>query len=929
MVKGANKEGKDAGKEQKSGFVKWFSELSNKDVSIAGGKGASLAEMYNIGMPVPPGFIITAQSYQYLIEKAGLKDRMIDILKDLDIEDTEKLEKGAAEIRELISSAEMPKEMEEEIVEAYDILDTNKKSIESAKGSALEILKNSHEPPFVAVRSSSTAEDLAEASFAGQQESFLNVKGKKDLIQKVKECFASLFTARATYYRQKKGFSHETTYLAVVVQKMINSDKSGVMFTMNPVGEPSTILIEAVWGLGEGIVSGRIKPDSYTIDGNLEKFNILETRVPEKKVAITRDSSGNTVTVKLSHDRGKQQVLTNYELKRLSQYGKQLEEHYKKPQDIEFAVEGDTIYVVQSRPITTKAASKKEMPEIEGEVLLSGLAASPGIASGIVKIIRNLNELSKIKGGDVLVTKMTNPDMVVTMQKSAAIVTDEGGVTSHAAIVSREMGIPAVVGTEHATSVLSDGMIITVDGNSGRVYEGKKETKLAEVKPIVPTKTKIKVIVDLPEFAQRAALSQAKAIGLTRIEGIIASSGKHPVYFVKQKKIEDYIEILYQGLRKIAEPFEEIWVRSSDIRSDEYRNLEGSPKDIEGNPMLGDHGIRFSLRHPEILTAELTAIKEVADEFPKKKIGIMFPQVISVAEIKEAKRIANEIGMPKNIKIGIMVETPAAVQIINSLCEEGIDFASFGSNDLTQYTLAIDRNNENVQYIYDEMNPAVLNSLSYVIRRCKKYGVESSICGQAGSKEEMVRFLVREGIDSISVNADAAEKISKLVAELEKGAGIEMATKMPEEIADGREIMKEAESGEEQVAKEDVNSLKIDKKEILTQDIEEVILKELEGEQEKALGEERAENKIENTEIKKDEIKDEEDEDEAAEDGDGGEDYIPGMEEKKGELPSLNDAIPVDSELLEEKEQEEELDLSELKPEDEWKPKEDKKVDIF
>jgi pyruvate,water dikinase len=963
------------GKEGEIEFVKWFSELSNKDIKIAGGKGASLAEMANHKFPIPPGFVVAAQAYAYFIEKSGLKESIKALLESLDVEDTEKLEESTKKIRDMIVAADMPKEMGEEIVEAYGVLDVDKKALKT-KGSAMDILRTAHEPPFVAVRSSATAEDLETASFAGQQESFLNVKGDADLIEKVKECFASLFTARATYYRDKKGFSHLDTHLAVVVQKMIDSDKSGVIFSNNPIKTDNSILIEAVWGLGEGIVSGRVKPDQYIVHPNLEEFKILEEKISIKKEAVARDSSGKNIVVELTEERGKQRVLSNYEIKMLAQYAKQLEEHYKKPQDIEFAIENEGIYVVQSRPVTTKA--KEAAPEIAGEIILSGLGASPGVASGAVKIIQDISELSKIKGGDILVTKMTSPDMVVTMQKSAGIVTDEGGITSHAAIVSREMGIPAVVGTGEATGKLKEGEMITVDGNTGKIYSGRGESKLAEVKPVVKTKTKIKVIVDLPDFAERAAKSGVKGVGLTRIEGIIASSGKHPLAFKKEGKIKDYVQILHDGLKKISLPFDEMWVRTSDIRSDEYRHLEGAPKEVEGNPMLGDHGIRFGLRHPEILKAELTAVKELADEFPNKKFGFMFPQVISVAEIKEVKRIANEeIGMPSNIKMGIMVETPASVQIINDLCEEGIDFISFGTNDLTQYTLAIDRNNPEVQYLYDEINPAVLNSLSYVIRRCKKHNVETSICGQAGSKLGMVKFLVGEGIDSISVNADAARKISELVSKLEGMAPMEESkeeekeestkAEEPEEVEEESEDeTEEVEEAEDKGGPLDIG-LSEEKPEISKEmtmnqamlgedkDIEEVILKELDGGGKEEYGEEiKQEQGVEEPEIEKEETGEEsgeigeveekaEEDEESEEEEEAGEDaedeYIPGDSDDKKDknVPSLNDAIPVDSDVIEDEssKNEEELDLDEekewesnaLEEEDEWE--EDRKVEIF
>ncbi|MCK9595792.1 phosphoenolpyruvate synthase [Candidatus Pacearchaeota archaeon] len=764
-------------KEEKIDFVKWFSELNKSSGSVAGGKGANLAEMYNTKVNVPPGFVVTAQAYDYFIEKAGLKEQIKNILEGWDYEDTKKLNQVTEEIRNLIIKADMPKEMQEEIIESYEMLDTN--NIKNVKGTVLEILKTS-EPIFVAVRSSATTEDLAEASFAGQQETFLNVKGKTELLMSIKKCFASLFTSRATYYRHKKGFEHIKASLAVVVQRMIDSEKSGVGFSQDPTNQTENIIIEAVFGLGEGIVSGAITPDKYVISRELE---ILDRKISDKKTAVVRDSGGGQITVKLREEKSKQQVLKEYEIKKLAESLLRLEAHYKKPQDIEFAIEGEEIYIVQTRPITTIGKKIGEGKEIEGEVILTGLGASPGIGSGKIKIIKDLADLDKIKTGDILVTKMTNPDMVVSMQKCSAIVTDEGGMTAHAAIVSREMGIPAVVGTREATFKLKDGEIITVDGSSGKIYKGKvAETKKKDILPVsTKTKTKIKVIVDLPTFAERASKTGIRHVGLTRLEGIIAESGKHPNYFLKNKKIEDYENIIFEGVSGIAKFFDELWIRTSDIRTDEFQNLEGAPEQIELNPMLGMHGIRFGIKNPEVLKAELNALKKVAAN--KKKIGVMMPQIISVEEVREVKKLLEEINFT-DVKLGIMVETPAAVQLIKELCEEGIKFISFGTNDLTQYILAVDRGNEKVQHLYNEMHPAVLHQLEFVIRVCKRNNVETSICGQAGSKKEMVKFLVEKGIDSISVNADMAKEISDYIAEIEKATGQEPRQYQPSDSAE-------------------------------------------------------------------------------------------------------------------------------------------------
>ncbi len=759
------KEAGEKGGSERKDFIKWFSELNRNSGNIVGGKGANLGEIYNLKIPVPPGFVVTVQAYNYFIEKSGVQGKIKELLEKINYENTKKLENTTKQIRQLIVNSKLPKDLEEEIIESYENLDIEDSGGEEKERTALDIIEKKSEYNFVAVRSSATTEDLEDASFAGQQETFLNVHGNEELLLKIKECFASLFTARATYYRQKKGFKHDAG-LAVVVQKMVDSDKSGVIFSKDPSFKNDNIIIEAVFGLGEGIVSGRISPDRYIVS---KDFEILEKEIADKKIAITKDPGGKKIEIKLPEEKSHLQVLKEFEINKLAEFALKLEEHYKKPQDIEFAIEGEGIYIVQTRAITTleKRVEKESIGEIKGEIILKGLGASPGIGSGKVKIVLDLGDLGKVGEGDVLVTKMTNPDMVVTMQKSVAIVTDEGGLTAHAAIVSREMGIPAIVGTKEATMKLKEGEVITVDGYTGKVYKGKiAESEKKEVLPVnVKTKTKIKVIIDLPSFAKRAAKSDIKEVGLLRIEGIIAESGKHPNYFLAKNKIGDYEEIIYKGVSEISKFFDSLWVRTSDIRSDEFKNLEGAPKKVEINPMLGMHGIRAGIKKPEILSAELKALKRISKQ--NKEIGLLLPQIIAVDEVKKVKEFLKKIDFPR-AKVGVMIETPASVQLIKDLCDEGIDFVSFGTNDLTQYTLAVDRGNEEVQSLYDEMNPAILYQLEYVIRICKRYNVETSICGQAGSRKDMVKFLVERGIDSISVNADMAADIANYTRDLEK-----------------------------------------------------------------------------------------------------------------------------------------------------------------
>jgi len=745
-------------------YIAWLSNLSKKDLLLAGGKGANLGEMYNQKFPVPQAFVVTTDTFFRFLEEAKIKDEIRAILNKIDVDDTGDLRSKSDEIRKIITDAKMPDALEKEIIEAYDHFNVDLEGLKDSPG-ALAILKSAREPIFVSVRSSATAEDLGDASFAGQQESFINVKGNPELIQKIKQCYASIFTARSIYYRKKKGFE-DMVGIAAIVQEMVNSDKSGVMFSKNPVTNEKNVLIEAVFGQGEGIVSGRIKPDQYSVAENLE---ILSETLADKKIAIVRTAGGQTVTKELTPEKSKERVLKTYEVKQLAELALKLEAHYKVGQDIEFAIEDGEIFILQTRPITTLKESSGERAELTGQVLTHGMAASPGVGSGVVKIIKSMDDLHKIKQGDILVTKMTNPDMVVSMQKAAGILTSEGGVTAHAAIVSREMGIPAIVGAQDALDVLKEGQEVTIDGYSGNVFAGIAQNEKVEILPIADeTKTKIKVLVDLPEFAERAAKTNADGVGLIRLEGLIAASGKHSLAYEKENNLEEYTAMLGKGLLRIADTFvgKPMWVRSSDIRSDEYSNLEGAPKEIEKNPMLGDHGIRFSLKHQGIFEAELKAVRELAGK--GHKFGVMFPQVISKEEVLAVKEIWKKLDM-EGVEFGVMIETPAAAILIKDICEQGIDFISFGTNDLTQYTLAIDRGNEDVQDIYDELNWAVLKQISRVIRECKKHGVKTSICGQAGSKKEMVEFLVKQGIDSISVNADVAKEISELVRDLESG----------------------------------------------------------------------------------------------------------------------------------------------------------------
>ena len=769
--------------------IAWFKEISNKDVAMVGGKGASLGEMYNAGFPIPPGFCITADAYQKFLAKTGIANKIYSILNDLDVDNNDALQMASKDVQNVILQTQMPADIKEAILESYDALNVDD-SVKFNK-MALDMIKSGREPPFVAVRSSATAEDLPTASFAGQQATFLNVKGGNQLISATMQCWASLFTARAIYYRIKNNFEHSKVSICVVVQKMVQSDKSGVMFSVNPVNNNANeIMIETGWGLGEAIVSGEVNPDQYIIDKRNEK--VLSANVRKQTWMYVLDTTfGKTVKKDVPKNFLEVRKLSDYEAIELAKLAKKSEEHYRKPQDMEYAIEKNRIYIVQSRPITTlKAAEapKEEAAQMTAEhakILVKGIKASPGIGRGKVKIIHNVDELGKVQKGDILVAKMTNPDYVVAMQRCGAIVTDQGGSTSHAAIVGREMGIPVIVGTETATQILKEDEEVTVDATKGVVYEGIIDIKQnnesngnhngehAEYGEPLSTVTEIKVIMDLPKFAEKVAAMDVDGVGLLRGEMInLFSSNVHPGYLLKTGRRDQFINNLYENLCKIADAFKDkpVWYRTLDARTDEFRSLEGgSEEPDEDNPMMGWRSVRRSLDEPELLSAEFEAVKKAHDA-GYTNIGIMIPLVTHVEQVVRAKEALRKVGLEpqEEIDFGIMVETPAAVWMIEELCEVGIDFVSFGTNDLTQFTLAIDRNSSRVQKWYDEMHPAVLKELKHAITVCRKYGVETSICGQAGSKPEMAEFLVQAGIDSISANPDAVSKIRHVVAKAEK-----------------------------------------------------------------------------------------------------------------------------------------------------------------
>lgn len=778
-------------------YTKPFSEISKNDVNIAGGKGANLGEMTKIGLPVPSGFIILSSAYFEFIQSQEIGPIIKKETQNLDVENNNKLEASSRAIQEAFLGKTIPKEIKAQIIAAY------------------KKLGNGHE--LVAIRSSATAEDLPEASFAGQQESFMNVKGEKDLLEKILLVWASLFEPRSIYYRTQNGFDHLKVGIAVPVQKMIQSQASGIMFTLNPINNDQTkIAIEAVFGSGDAAVSGSVTPDQYLIDK--EALAIVDKSVVEQKRMLIKPKAGATIDdskrfrpqddliwVEVSKSFQKQQKITDLQILELAKLAQKIEAHYQYPQDIEWAKADNQIYIVQTRPITTiKVKDENEqlyendqIPSTKHQInpkhqepnapqpLLIGIAASPGTASGPVQIISSPKELDKIKKGDVLVTTMTTPDFVPGMKRACAIVTDTGGRTSHAAIVSRELGIPAIVGSELATKLLKNREIITVDGTNGKVYQGRVELQSQtpslsssattyNLQPITSSKTATKLYLNLaePDLAEKMAQKPVDGVGLLRAEFMIAKIGQHPRYLIDHNKSEEFVDQMVEGLTKFAKAFNPrpVIYRATDFRTNEYKNLKGGEKyeTHEENPMIGFRGVMRYISDPQVFKLELEAIKEVRRHY--KNLHLMLPFVRTPEELIKAKVIISEMDLYRtgSFHLWIMVEVPSAVILLDKLIGVGIDGVSIGSNDLTQLILGIDRDNQKIAGEFDERNEAVQWALEKVIKTCNEHGITSSVCGQAPSDyPELVKKLVEWGVTSMSIDPDVIDKTREIIAKAE------------------------------------------------------------------------------------------------------------------------------------------------------------------
>ena len=750
-------------------YVLWFHEIDKDDVATVGGKGANLGEMTQAGFPVPGGFVVTSAAYKHMIAENNLEDKIKAMLKDLNVEDADALNRASKRVQDLIEKSPFPKDIEEQVYKSYDKLGDN---------------------CWVAVRSSATAEDLPEASFAGQQETYLNVRGDASVIVHVRKAWASLFEPRAIYYRVQQGFDHFKVALAVPVQRMVQSDVSGIMFSINPVtNDKSRIVIEAVWGLGENIVQGAVTPDHYEVDKVTLK--LLEHKTIHQDIEMVRSGEGN-IQRKVPSSRQDKRKLTDQQAEEVAKLGKKLQQHYFFPQDSEWAIENGKLYIVQTRPITTMNATTskneqtvKQAKPITDKLILEGQPASPGVVTGIVNILKSAKEIGKIKRGDILVTDMTTPDFVPAMKRAVAIVTNKGGQTSHAAIVSRELGVPCVVGTKTATTTLKQGRVITVDGAAGKIYESSLKASSVNFAPaestyhapteILKTATKVYVNLGEPELAEDIAKRNVDGVGLLRAEFMMAGIGVHPKKMIKDGKSTQFVNSLAEGIGKICSAFGErpVVYRASDFKSNEYSHLKGGEEyePSEPNPMLGYRGAYRYIHDLDVFDLELRAIKKVRNEMGLKNLSLMIPFVRNVKEMQEVKKIVVASGLSRTatFKLWMMVEIPVNVILLDDFIDVGIDGISVGTNDLTMLMLGTDRDNETVAADYDERNPAVLWALQHIIRTAHKRGITVSVCGQAPSSHpDVAEFLCKEGVTSVSVTPDVIDKTRQVLYDTER-----------------------------------------------------------------------------------------------------------------------------------------------------------------
>lgn len=781
---------------RENAYVLWFDELRRADVGLVGGKSSSLGELTSsVDVPVPYGYATTANAYRYFMEKTGQNKKIHKMLQELqDVEDSVELHEVCTKIRESICSATMPEDLAEQIGKAYEELAE----------------KVGEKNPFVAVRSSATAEDLPDASFAGQQDTYLNVTGRDMVIRKVKECYASTFTDRAVYYRAKKNFDHENVALSAAVQMMADAKAAGVMFTVNlATGADDSIMIEGSWGLGEYIVQGTVTPDNFVVDK--DSLTITSRRINEKSIELIRKEAGDVEERKVERERAKAQVISDEQIAQLADYAKRIEKHYGCYMDMEWAVDHkDRLWILQARPETVWSKKNKEKKSEEEtvmttdhNVLVKGLPASPGMAAGKCHVITDPKDIDTFKEGEVLVTTMTSPDWVPAMKKAVAIVTDAGGMTCHASIVSRELGIPCVVGTKsrsvEATGVLKTGQDITIDARNGIIYDGivadlvKKGTPAAQAAGTAavaaeyfpPTGTRVLMNLGDPDLADKYASLPCDGIGLMREEFIWTTFiHEHPLYLIETGRPEKVVDMLAEGISKVCRALapRPVVLRFSDFKSGEYRNLKGGDKYEPEEPadLLGWRGASryYDPKYTDAFRLELKAVRKVREEYGLKNLNCMIPFCRTVDEAEKVTAIMREEGLERgpDFKLLLMAEIPANILLADRF-NKFVDGYSIGSNDLTMLILGCDRNNDTVASLFDERNLAIKRAIRHLIKVAHRDGKTVSICGQAPSVyPDFTEFLVKSGIDYVSVNPDMVKSTRLNVARIEQRLMLDAAT---------------------------------------------------------------------------------------------------------------------------------------------------------
>jgi pyruvate,water dikinase len=737
-------------------FVKFLEGVDFKKVSESGVKGSTISKLHQNNFPVPDSFVITSDAYKYVLEKTQVKIAIFDILKGLDVNDTDQLIEKSKRIRKIISELKIPAKVKNEIISAYKKLSK----------------KFEKKEEWVAVRTSQTLEDLPGAS------SMLNVKGEDKLLESIKKSWSSLFNPRSIFYRETKGNDKKKFSVAVIVQKQLNSDKAGVAFTVDTSsGGENIMLVESSFGQSEGITSGKLTPDKYII--NKRTGEVIKKKISSKKeIRVLDTKKGGLINKKIPLEKQKKSSLEDYELNQIYNLGLKLEEYYNSPQNFEWAFENNKLFLVDTKSINYLPKSKDgEDVDTTKSPILKGVPSSPGVVSGTVKIINKVSDLGKIKSGDILVAKMTSPDYVPTMKRISAIITDEGGKTSHTAVVARELGVPCIVGVGNATQKLKTGDKITIDGDDGFIYKGEFKAKILKYRNYKKIKTKTKIYINLgePELAKKYKKLDCDGVGLFRAEFMVAGLKEHPKSLMERNDGKEVVKIFADGIEKVAKQFypRPVIYRALDFKTNEYANLKGGknyePK--ESNPMIGWRGASRYITDPGLFKLELEALKEVRKKY--NNVWLMIPFVRTSWELRHIKMFVKRSGLAsqRNFKLWIMVEVPSSAILIDEFIKEGIDGVSIGSNDLTQLTLGVDRDSSTLgkRWFY-ELDPAVVWCMKRVVKACKKNNITSSICGQAPSiYPKLTKKLIKWGITSVSVNPDVVDKTKEIIADAEKG----------------------------------------------------------------------------------------------------------------------------------------------------------------